>query len=247
MPKKETAKTPRSSGKHKASFFKDNPQAKEAYNRLRWVSSKNPAIPTDTPTKCVTSRDRRDSRDSQRASPIYDIEVFLGGYIAVPLALITVIAAWILAAWLSELWDRFPHLAVTSPEHRCGKTRLLQLLEQLCPNTYSTSNISPTAIYRLIATEQITIMIDEAQSLERRGSESSEVVREIFNSAIDQDAKVFRCVGSNHDVKPFPIYCPKVLTLIGKLDGVLSDRCLPNEMRRKTADNDVRPYRSRLV
>jgi hypothetical protein len=59
-------------------------------------------------------------------------------------------AAWAASAHLADVWDRFPHLAITSQEKRCGKTRLLQLLELVTPNPFNTSNISPAAVYRLI-------------------------------------------------------------------------------------------------
>jgi hypothetical protein len=176
------------------------------------------------------------------------VERFLMDYIvlAPPTALVT--AAWVVAAWQADVWDRFPHLAVTSPEKRCGKTRLLQLLAMVAPNATNTTNISPAAIYRLVAQRRPTLLLDEAQSITRRGSESSEILRELLNAGIDRDAKVIRVGGEGHDqVQEFPVYSPKVVALIGDLDGVLADRCLPIYLRRKTPDEDVLPFRSRLV
>jgi hypothetical protein len=153
-----------------------------------------------------------------------------------------------MAAWPVEFWDRFPHLAVTSSVRRCGKTRLLQIIEMLCPRPYNTPNISPAAIYRIIEEYHPTLLLDEAQSISRRGSESSEIVRELLNAGIDRESKVFRVGGKkNNEIYEFSAYCPKVIALIGDLDGVLSDRCLPVTMKRKTAEDSVLPYRSRLV
>lgn len=174
---------------------------------------------------------------------------FLAEYVVLPNArLYVVVGAWVVASRLAELWDRFPHLAITSPEKRCGKTRLLQLLEWVTPNPVNTTNISPAAIYRLIAQVRPTLLLDEAQSLSRRGSESSEIIRELFCAGIDRNAKVLRCGGERMtEIESFPIYCPKVVALIGNLDGVLADRCLPIGMTRKTEADQVEPYRSRVV
>jgi hypothetical protein len=173
---------------------------------------------------------------------------FLTEYIALPDRLILIIATWVVAAWLVKLWDRFPHLAITSPEKRCGKTRLLQLIECVTPNPYNTTNISPAALYRLIEQLQPTLLLDEAQSIARRGSEASEVLREILNAGIDREAKVIRCGGKNmNELQEFHVYCPKVIALIGMLDSVLADRCLAVEMKRKTEGDHVTSYRSRKV
>jgi hypothetical protein len=114
------------------------------------------------------------------------------------------------------------------------------------PRAHATPNISPAAIYRLIEMVQPTLLFDEAQSMNRRGSESSEVIRELFNASIDRNAKVIRCGGANHDkIESFSVYSPKVIALIGNVDGVLADRCLPVELKRKTKDDQVEQYRSR--
>ncbi|MSQ94326.1 MAG: DUF3631 domain-containing protein [Gemmataceae bacterium] len=181
---------------------------------------------------------------------VAEIAAFFAKYIALPDEMLLVASAWTTAAWLSDVWDRFPHMAITSPEKRCGKTRFMQLIELVAPNPYSTSNISPPAIYRLIEsqTPKPTLLLDEAQSISRRGSEASEVTREMLNAGIDRGTKTYRCGGKDRDeVLSFSIYSPKVFALIGDLDGVLADRCLPISMKRKTDADVVEQYRSRIV
>lgn len=159
-----------------------------------------------------------------------------------------IISVWVIAAWLADRWDRFPHLAITSPEKRCGKTRLLQLLELITPTPFNTSNISPAAVYRLIEQRHPTLLLDEAQSISRRGSENSEILRELLNAGIDRNAKILRVGGEGRDqVQEFGVYSPKVIALIGELDNVLADRCLPVGLKRKTTDDHVESYRSRVV
>lgn len=184
----------------------------------------------------------------KRAGAMAQTAQFLARYVVLPERTRIVAAAWVLSAWLSSEWDRFPHLAITSPEKRCGKTRFLQLLTLIVPNPQSTANISPAAIYRLIESRRPTLLLDEAQSISRRSSEAAEIIRELLNAAIDRDAKVIRVGGKRMDeIQEFSVYSPKAVALIGSLDGVLADRCLPVEMARKTEADQVEPYRSRLV
>ena len=198
------------------------------------------------------SRDSPNSRDSrvagEDAGVVATVVNFLGTYVAMPLETLVVVAAWVVASYLMEHWDRFPHLAVTSPEKRCGKTTFLKLLALIVHKPYTTANISPAAIYRLIDRGMVTLMIDEAQSLARGGSETSLVVGELLKASIDRGDVVVRVGGKNNDeVKEFSTYCPKVVALIGKPDSVLGDRCILTPMERKSADSRVQRYFSRDV
>jgi Protein of unknown function (DUF3631) len=177
------------------------------------------------------------------------IMTFLADYLVLPGRAPAVTAAWILAAWHAETWDQFPHLAITSPEKRCGKTRFLELLHLVCPSAVLTSSVSPAVLYRLIEEKRPTLLFDEAQSLGRKGSEANLMNQELLCASIGRDSKVYRCEGKNEDFAPraFNTYCPKAFALIGSLDGVLADRSLPIEMARKTKLDQVQRYRKRLV
>jgi hypothetical protein len=181
--------------------------------------------------------------------PVRSIARFLARFLILSVETTIVVALWVLASWMNDTWDRFPHLVIKSPEKRCAKSLFLKLLELITREPHGASNISPAAIYRLIGklNGELTLLLDEAQSLSRRGSEPSEVLRELLNAGIDRNAKVIRCVGDAHDIAEFPTYCAKILALIGDLDSVLADRCLPIPMRRKRADEPVEMYRYRVV
>jgi hypothetical protein len=180
--------------------------------------------------------------------PIADAARFLGTYIVMPTESLLLIAAWVAAAWLYDKWDRFPHLVITSPEKRCGKTTLLDLLALIVPRPRPTTNLSPAVLYRLVTHDRPTLLMDESQSLSRRGSEASEVIREILNAGISKGAVVLRCGGERcEEIQEFSVYSPKVIALIGALDSVLADRCLPIELNRKTGADAVQRYRSRVV
>lgn len=146
-------------------------------------------------------------------------------------------------------WDQFPHVAITSPEMECGKTRLLKALGTIVPRPRAVTNMSSAVLYRLIEKERCTVLLDESGNLKRLGCENSEMFREMLNAGIEKDAKAMRCGGKDKDFTPqeFSIYSPKVFALIGDLDGVLASRCLPMRLKRKTDADRVLRFRLREV
>ncbi len=133
---------------------------------------------------------------------------------------------------------------------RCGKTRLLEVIEPIVPNGILTPNMSMASIYRMIegSTPRPTFLLDESQSLGQTTTQFSQVLITLFNSSIRRKDVVIRCASSedNHEPKRFSTFCPKVLALIGDLNGVLADRCLPIRMERSTKDQHDK-YRSRTA
>ncbi len=195
------------------------------------------------------SQDRRDRRVSRSTTGVLEeTEAFLQTYMVLTNSATLVVALWVICAWIFQTFDRFPHLAITSPEKRCGKTRFLTLLSYICRDAMNSANVSPAILYRLITQRRPTLLLDEAQSLKRRGSESSEVIRELLNAGIDKHSVVYRMGGKGYkEVEELNLFSPKVIALIGDLDDVLSDRCLPIRLERKKSTETVEKARSRLV
>lgn len=96
-----------------------------------------------------------------RGGLLEELESFVHTFIVLDPVKVFAIVAWVIAARLIMEFDRFPHLAIYSPQKRCGKTTLLLILEQIVPRPYNTANISPAAIYRLVDKERPTLIIDE--------------------------------------------------------------------------------------
>jgi hypothetical protein len=198
-------------------------------------------------------KDGRDFRVRAEGGIVGRVYGLLADYVALPEGRLLVVSVWVVAAWLADLWDRFPHLCVYSPEKRCGKTLLLELLEKVTPGGKLCVHTSGPALFRTLALPDvaITLLLDEAQSLNRKGSESNEALRDIFCGGISRGATVSRCVGPNHIPTDFPIYCPKVFAYIGPADHVLGDRCLPNLIERVTKEErrrlGLKKYRYRAV
>ena len=91
--------------------------------RTETKRAKNNGQSTDLPvpekelSSCLIQTGSQDSRvagDFESTHVVNQVADFLRDYIVLPKSSVLVATAWVIAAWLAEKWDRFPHLAVTS-------------------------------------------------------------------------------------------------------------------------------------
>lgn len=154
------------------------------------------------------------------------------------------LAVWIMATHLSNAFDAFPYIALLSPEKRCGKTRVLEVLELLCANPWRGTSTTSAALYRMM-TACPTLLLDEVEALRgRQVSENSQAVLAVLNAGHRKGATVPRCDGPKNELKFFPVYGPKAFAAIGRLPDTLADRCICLEMQRKTTSQHVERFLS---
>jgi hypothetical protein len=178
---------------------------------------------------------------------------YLADYIVLSKRVLLAVSTWVMASYLTDLWDRFPHLLITSPEGGCGKTRLLELLEQVCPNAFQVGGASAAYVYRSIRKAKVegklgpTILLDEAQSLNWKNDERSQKLKALFYSSIARNAKQGLCgpAAADYDPEDFPTYCPKVAAHIGKPDRLLADRSILAPMKKMTEEEGATLKRCR--
>ncbi len=58
------------------------------------------------------------------------------------------VVLWIAATHAQPAWAHAPRLVIRAPEKRCGKSRLLDVVEATCCNPLITVNASTAAVYR---------------------------------------------------------------------------------------------------
>ncbi|MBN1420977.1 MAG: DUF3631 domain-containing protein [Planctomycetes bacterium] len=180
------------------------------------------------------------------AELLTDVELFVAKYVVLDSSQRLAVCAWILAAWIFDAFAQFAYLVFASPEKRCGKTRLIEVIRHLAPRALPpASSISPAALFRLVDAHRPTVLIDEAQDLTSPKTESGKALNEILCAGNRQDAVVFRCVGDDHEPEPFCVYCPKIIALIGRVNEVLEDRAIVIRMRRKKKEETVERFRHR--
>ena len=127
-----------------------------------------------------------------------------------------VIALWIVHTWFVDCFEFTPYLHIFSPTRSCGKSHLLDCIAKLARNVLSTVSLTVAALFRTIEQDQPTLLIDEVDTVFGKGNENEEL-RAILNAGFERGSKVRRCVGPNHDLKDFAVFCPKALAGIGAI------------------------------
>lgn len=161
---------------------------------------------------------------------------------------------WALILWIAFChavpeFDFAPRLGIWSPEKRCGKSLLLEVISYLVPRSRMTSSISVSALFRTIEKdESVVFLIDEADALFGRNGdkEKAEAIRQILNSGFKRGQVVTRCDGKNFEPKDFRIFCPVALAGIGTnaIPETVADRSIIIEMRRKFPNESIREFES---
>ena len=85
-------------------------------------------------------------------------------YVVMEVGSAVTVALWVVHAHALDAFQFSPRAAVTSAEKRCGKTTVLDVVQNLSPRPLSTSNTTAAAIFRTIEAAQPTLLIDGARA-----------------------------------------------------------------------------------
>lgn len=157
------------------------------------------------------------------------------------------VALWIVhtfcikAAWTS------PRLSIRGPSMRCGKTRLLEVLEVLVFEPLSTINMTPAVLFRLVGASPRTVLLDEVDTIFGPKAGGNEELRGLIDAGQRRGGKVYRLEGDTakgfHAVE-LPVFGTVALTGIGRLPGTIEDRSIIIELARKQRRNKVLRFRA---
>jgi hypothetical protein len=183
------------------------------------------------------------------ADTLSQIENFFTRYIAFPRPeQPKIIALWVAHSHALDAFDYTPYLHPHSPEKRCGKSRLLDCCNLLVPRPWLCVSPSEAVVYRKIAASCPTLLLDEVDTIFGGGKdENKEGLRALLNAGFNRGATVPRCVGPQHEIKDFPVFCAKVIAGIGKLPDTVADRSIPIVLARKSREQVVERFRARNV
>lgn len=132
-----------------------------------------------------------------------------------------------------------PRLLITSPEKRCGKTTLIDVLMGLVNEPLNASNITPAAMFRAIEHYGGTVMLDEADTFIKNNQE----INGIINSGHRKSqASVIRCEGEKHIPRKFSTWSPCVIAMIQKPTDTIIDRSIIIEMKRKKQNDRIERF-----
>ena len=201
--------------------------------------SKTPTLTAEEAGPEITAALGIPSSPTSSVDVIGEVERFIRRFAILPDAGYLSLATWAVATHVSEAFDAFPYIALVSPAKRCGKTRVLELLELLCLGAWRGTSPTSAALYRMLANSP-TLLLDEVEALRgKQVSEVSQAILAVLNAGHRKGATVPRCDGPKNEVKHFPVFGPKAFAAIGFLPDTLADRSICITMQRKTASQSV--------
>ena len=157
------------------------------------------------------------------------------------------VALWVAATHAQPAWAHAPRLVIRAPEKRCGKSRLLDIVEATCHNPLITVNASPAAVYRAIGTDDPpTLLVDEADTIfGGKNAEANDDLRGLLNAGHQRNRPAIRWDATTHRLERIPTFAMVALAGIGAMPDTIEDRAVIIRMRRRAPDETVAPYRHR--
>ena len=149
-------------------------------------------------------------------------------YVALPAGAADALTLWVAHAHAFKVFLCSPRLNISSPEKRCGKSTLRDVMAVFVPRPLLTENLSVAVLFRLVDAHAPTILADEYDAW----IHDNEELRGLLNSGHRRGGQAFRCVGDNNEVRGFQVFAPAALCGIGSLPGTLHDRSIVIRLER---------------
>ena len=86
------------------------------------------------------------------AALLDELRAALNRYVIMPSPhAVNAVVLWIAATHAQPAWAHAPRLVIRAPEKRCGKSRLLDIVEATCHEPFLTVNASPATVRTICA------------------------------------------------------------------------------------------------
>ena len=114
---------------------------------------------------------------------------------------------WIAHTHLMDCWDSTLRLTFLSPEPGSGKSHGWEITVSLVPGPILAASVTPAYLFRRAAEEQVTLLVDEADTVFSVKSEGSEKIRAFLNASHRRGNSAGRCVGQGSNITPEDLPC----------------------------------------
>jgi hypothetical protein len=168
-------------------------------------------------------------------------------YVAMPSDEATVaVALWTAATHAQECWQHATRLVMRSPQKRCAKSRLMDVVSGASRKAIITVNASTAAIFRSIdENDPPTLFVDEADTIfGKRQTDTTEDLRGLLDAGFGRGRPALRCVGPKQEPTFFATFAMACLAAIGDtIPDTITDRAVVVTMRRRLPGEQVLSYR----
>lgn len=197
----------------------------------------------------VTKQPEIQAEDINGSDLLNQIQAIFKRYVILPTPEAEIaVTLWTAATHAAPAWNTAPRLVIRAPLKRCGKSRLLDIIEALAYQPVATVNATPSAIYRLIGMAEgnpPTLLIDEADTIFGPKAGDHEDLRGLLNAGHQRGRPALRYDASQRQVERLDTYAMAALAGIGHMPDTIEDRAVIIPMRRRSPNETVSPYRLR--
>ena len=179
------------------------------------------------------------------AALLDDIAVFLRRFVGFQSETqLTAVTLWTADTHVIEAFASTPRLSIRSPR----KSQVRHASPLRCSDSSSTplpvANITMPPLFRLIASEPVTLLHDEVDATFGPNARDHEDMRALLNAGHRRGADVVRCVGegANLTVRRFPVFAPVAVAGIGSLPDTLESRCIVIALKKLRHDEHVEDF-----
>jgi len=181
---------------------------------IPFVASKRASGPISGNSFSVRADTRNKRKDApvkkqrrKRRNPLVsDLVTFIRSYVVMTEAQVLVVALWTIHTHCFDAFQQTPYMLVTSPDPRCGKSRLLEVVHQLVWEPWEQIIPSEAVLYRKIDASRPTCLLDEIDTIfNPKTGDKYEGHRAALNAGHREGSRVARCVGQSGNLEDFRV------------------------------------------
>ena len=146
----------------------------------------------------------------------------------------TVLSSFVILSYAYDLFGRIPYLWLNASKGT-GKTTTLNCLSKLVRNPAFASAYTGSSLYRLIDAESPTLLLDEAEDLDKR-SPLKNIIIKILNSGYEKNGSVM--LTEKYESKKFSTYSVKILAGINDMLDTIKDRSIKIKLSKADSQFD---------
>jgi putative DNA primase/helicase len=148
---------------------------------------------------------------------------------------------WTVHTYLLDCFLISPRLAIRSPAPGCGKTTLLDVLEQLVLKPLQTSGATAPVLFRIIEACRPTMLLDEGNKTLANNLE----IQAVLNDGHRRGGQTLRnvAVGDDYEPRAFSTYSAMAIAFLKHLPPELHDRSVAIEMDRALQGERIEQFR----
>ncbi len=146
-----------------------------------------------------------------------------------------IVAGFAVASWRAEDFDCAPYLLFLG-DFGSGKTRALEVLQELSYRALVSASISTAALVRLLQKYRVTVLVDETELFNSKSkySDSKQELVAILNSGYKRGQFYTRAKPDSDDIELWKTFGFKALAGTQDFVQTLNSRCIPIRMERAT-------------